>query len=174
MKIFAGLLALFAVATAASAGAGVAAVGNTDPASAVWVSDPAVTARRSTRACQWATAIPGPPKKPSDGHWVRWGSTATPGTVYGSSTLPTAAHPAHRRPTWSGHGPIRTCTASPDLPAWFRGRGSNAIGGGHGHIGVSLGDGTMVSTTSGAVSILSIKGIRGQRLLRMDAPYFYM
>ena len=38
---------------------------------------------------------------------------------------------------------------------------------------MSLGDGMMVSTTSGAVSILSIKGY-ADSALRMDAPYFYM
>lgn len=51
---------------------------------------------------------------------------------------------------------------------------SSAIGGGHGHIAVSLGDGRMVSTTGGAVSVLDIQGFANSAYLGWMPPYFYM
>ena len=51
---------------------------------------------------------------------------------------------------------------------------SSAIGDGHGHIAVSLGDGRMVSTTGGPVSILPIQGFADDAYLGWMPPYFYM
>ena len=51
---------------------------------------------------------------------------------------------------------------------------SSAIGDGHGHIAVSLGDGRMVSTTGGPVSILPIRGFADDAYLGWMPPYFYM
>lgn len=51
---------------------------------------------------------------------------------------------------------------------------SNAIGRGHGHIAISLGDGRMVSTTSGPVSILPIKGFADSAYYGWMPPYFYV
>ncbi|HPJ17655.1 MAG: hypothetical protein H6524_00415 [Actinobacteria bacterium] len=175
MKIFAGLLALFAVATAGSAGAGVAAVGNTDPASAVWVSDPGgdgtqVDAglpvgyrnpRSAEEAVRWALGQVGVNR--DTGHCLRFVNLA-----YGRPSGPPSAYLV-----WTRSNPnLHRFTGPPprgSVVVW-----SNAIGGGHGHIGVSLGDGTMVSTTSGAVSILSIKGYADSAYFGWMPPYFYM
>ena len=51
---------------------------------------------------------------------------------------------------------------------------SSAIGRGHGHIAVSLGDGRMVSTTTSAVAILPIRGFADDAYLGWMPPYFYM
>lgn len=51
---------------------------------------------------------------------------------------------------------------------------SSAIGDGHGHIAVSLGDGRMVSTTDGPVSILPIRGFADDAYLGWMPPYFYL
>lgn len=51
---------------------------------------------------------------------------------------------------------------------------SSAIGRGHGHIAISLGDGRMISTTSTAVSILPIKGFADSAYYGWMPPYFYM
>jgi len=51
---------------------------------------------------------------------------------------------------------------------------SSAIGRGHGHIAISLGDGRMVSTTSAAVSILPIQGFSDSAYYGWMPPYFYV
>ncbi len=51
---------------------------------------------------------------------------------------------------------------------------SSAIGRGHGHIAISLGDGRMVSTTRGPVSILPIKGFADSAYYGWMPPYFYV
>lgn len=51
---------------------------------------------------------------------------------------------------------------------------SSAIGGGHGHIAISLGDGRMVTTTDGPVSIRRIQGFADSAYLGWMPPYFYM
>jgi cell wall-associated NlpC family hydrolase len=51
---------------------------------------------------------------------------------------------------------------------------SSAIGEGHGHIGVALGDGRMVSTTDSRVSVLPIRGYADDAYLGWMPPYFYM
>lgn len=51
---------------------------------------------------------------------------------------------------------------------------SSAIGDGHGHIAISLGDGRMVSTTDGAVSVLPIAGFSDSAYYGWMPPYFYM
>ena len=51
---------------------------------------------------------------------------------------------------------------------------SSAIGGGHGHIGISLGDGRMVSTTDGPISVLPIRGYADDAYLGWMPPYFYV
>ena len=47
-----------------------------------------------------------------------------------------------------------------------------SIGGGSGHIAISLGDGRMVTTTSGAVAIRPIRGFAGGAYLGWMPPYF--
>lgn len=51
---------------------------------------------------------------------------------------------------------------------------SSVIGGGHGHIAISLGGGKMVSTTSGPVSVLPVAGFADTAYLGWMPPYFYM
>ena len=46
------------------------------------------------------------------------------------------------------------------------------IGGGSGHIAISLGDGRMVTTTSGAVAVRSIRGFAPRAYLGWMPPYF--
>ena len=49
---------------------------------------------------------------------------------------------------------------------------SSAIGGGAGHIAISLGGGKMVTTTGGAISIRSIRGFSDRAYLGWMPPYF--
>lgn len=51
---------------------------------------------------------------------------------------------------------------------------SSAIGDGHGHIAISLGDGRMVSTTGSAVSVLPIRGFADSAYYGWMPPYFYI
>lgn len=51
---------------------------------------------------------------------------------------------------------------------------SNAIGRGHGHIAISLGDGRMVSTTGSAVAVLPIQGFADSAYYGWMPPYFYV
>jgi hypothetical protein len=51
---------------------------------------------------------------------------------------------------------------------------SNAIGGGHGHVGISLGNGRMVSTTGGPIAILQTRGFADSAYFGWMPPYFYM
>ena len=47
-----------------------------------------------------------------------------------------------------------------------------SIGGGAGHIAISLGGGQMVTTTGGAVRINNIRGFSDRAYLGWMAPYF--
>jgi len=47
-----------------------------------------------------------------------------------------------------------------------------AIGGGAGHIAISLGGGKMVTTTGGAISIRNIRGFSDRAYLGWMPPYF--
>ena len=49
---------------------------------------------------------------------------------------------------------------------------SGAFGGGIGHVGISLGGGTMVSTTAGAGAVLRIAGYADRAYLGWMPPYF--
>ena len=157
--------------------AGVAAVGNnTDPASAVWVSDPAVTGTQvdAGPCLPVATAIPGPPKKPSDGHWVRWGQPrhrAPRSTVRQPLSRP-PIRPTVGLPGLDTVQSEPSALLHPDLP-WFRGRGPTPS---------EEDTGTSVSLTGTArwsrpprsgVDPVDQR-IRGPAPTSDDAPYFYM
>ena len=49
---------------------------------------------------------------------------------------------------------------------------NSSIGGGAGHIAISLGDGRIVTTTSGAVAIRTIRGFAPSAYLGWMPPYF--
>ena len=49
---------------------------------------------------------------------------------------------------------------------------NGSIGGGAGHIAISLGDGRMVTTTRGAVDIRAIRGFAASAYLGWMPPYF--
>ncbi len=88
--------------------------------------------------------------------------------AYGRTSGPASAHQV-----WTGSDDsLHHRTGTPPRGAvvvW-----SSTIGGGHGHIAISLGDGTMVSTTSGAVSVLPIEGFADSAYLGWMPPYFYV
>jgi hypothetical protein len=88
--------------------------------------------------------------------------------AFGRASGPPSAHLVWTRSPAALH---RTSGTAPRgaLVLW-----SSAIGGGHGHIAVSLGDGRMVSTTSGAVAVLPIAGFADAAYLGWMPPYFYM
>ena len=49
---------------------------------------------------------------------------------------------------------------------------NSSIGGGAGHIAISLGGGKMVTTTGGAISIRNIRGFSDRAYLGWMPPYF--
>jgi hypothetical protein len=78
----------------------------------------------------------------------------------------------HARQVWENappalHRPRDFAAPRGSLVLW-----SGAIGRGSGHIGISLGDGTMVSTTGGAVAILPVRGYADHAYLGWMPPYF--
>ncbi len=152
MKLLAGLVALFAIA-----GAGTATQGAVAGQPAGWTGDTGSVGtqvdamlpdgysnpRSAEQAVAWALSQVGVVRDAGFclrfagfGIWAQF----RPGSAY---------------PVWTGPqraAPHRGCPRGA-LVVW-----SSAIGRGHGHIAISLGDGRMVSTTSAAVSILPIQG----------------
>jgi cell wall-associated NlpC family hydrolase len=179
MKLLAGLVALFAISGAGTATMGAAAgqpAGNViEQPLAVWedgagaaVSDvdallPAGyrNPRAADQALAWALSQVGVHR--DSGYCLRFVDLA-----YGRSSGPASAYLVWTRSPSALH---RTSGMPPRgaVVVW-----SSAIGGGHGHIAISLGDGRMVSTTSGAVSILPIKGFSDSAYYGWMPPYFYM
>lgn len=180
MKLLAGLVALFAITGAGTATMGAAAgqpTGSlTQPpgadaplaAGAVGVSDveallPAgySNPRAAEQAVAWALSQVGAYR--DAGYCLRFVDLA-----YGRASGPASAYLVWTRSPSALH---RTSGVPPRgaIVVW-----SSAIGRGHGHIAISLGDGRMVSTTSGAVSILSIRGFSDAAYYGWMPPYFYM
>lgn len=179
MKLLAGLVALFAITGAGTATMG-AAAGQpggtlTEQPAAGWglASDPGGTPvdaqlptdyrnpRSAEQAVTWAVSQVGVYR--DAGYCLRFVDLA-----YGRSSGPASAYLVWTRSPSALH---RTSGMPPRgaIVVW-----SSAIGGGHGHIAISLGDGRMVSTTSGAVSILPIKGFSDSAYYGWMPPYFYM
>jgi cell wall-associated NlpC family hydrolase len=165
MKALAALLLMFTIA-----GAGTAA-GTTDPSTlAGEVVSGDVDAmlptgyrnpRSSAEAVDWALSQVGVAR--DSGHCLRFVDLA-----YGRASGPPSAHLV-----WTlGPEQLRHPSGTPPRGAvvvW-----SSAIGGGHGHIAISLGDGRMVSTTDSEVAVLPIRGFADSAYLGWMPPYFYM
>lgn len=93
------------------------------------------------------------------------------------------ARNAYHRP-WDGGSIPEAHVVWDNAPAWLRHPGDHAaprgavvlwdssIGGGAGHIAISLGDGRMVTTTRGAVAILPIRTFAPRAYLGWMPPYF--
>jgi len=117
--------------------------------------------RSSASAIRWALSQVGVHR--DSGYCLRFVDLA-----FGRTSGPASAHlvwtqsPAHLHHT-------DTVPPAGALVVW-----SSAIGDGHGHIAVSLGDGRMVSTTGGPVSVLPIRGFADDAYLGWMPPYFYM
>lgn len=157
------LIATFLVATCAAAGlstaADTSAIGHADLAAQL--PEGYANPRSPQRAVQWALSQVG--VRRDSGYCLRFVNLA-----YGRPSGPPSAYLVWTRAPAS----LRHRTGSPPrgaLVVW-----SSAIGGGHGHIGISLGDGRMVSTTSGPISVLPIKGYADTAYFGWLPPYFYM
>lgn len=179
MKLLAGLVALFAITGAGTATMG-AAAGQpggtlTESPAAAWESGVNLAGadvdtqlpsgyrnpRSAQQAVEWALGQVGMYR--DAGYCLRFVDLA-----YGRSSGPASAYLVWTRSPSALH---RTSGMPPRgaIVVW-----SSAIGGGHGHIAISLGDGRMVSTTSGAVSILPIRGFSDSAYYGWMPPYFYM
>lgn len=179
MKLLAGLVALFAITGAGTATMGAAAsqpsgslaeqptaaweVGS-DPGGAnvdAQLPDGYRNPRGAEQAVAWALSQVGVYR--DAGYCLRFVDLA-----YGRTSGPASAYLVWTRSPSALH---RTSGMPPRgaIVVW-----SSAIGGGHGHIAISLGDGRMVSTTSGAVSILPIRGFSDSAYYGWMPPYFYM
>lgn len=179
MKLLAGLVALFAITGAGTATMGAAAgqpagtlaaqptglweAGDSPTDSDVDAMLPAGyrNPRGADQAVVWALSQVGVYR--DAGYCLRFVDLA-----FGRSSGPASAYLVWTRSPSALH---RTSGLPPRgaIVVW-----SSAIGRGHGHIAVSLGDGRMVSTTSGAVSILPIKGFSDSAYYGWMPPYFYM
>lgn len=179
MKMLAGLVALFAITGAGTATMG-AAAGQpggtlTESPAAAWESGVTLAGadvdtqlpsgyrnpRSAQQAVEWALGQVGMYR--DAGYCLRFVDLA-----YGRSSGPASAYLVWTRSPSALH---RTSGMPPRgaIVVW-----SSAIGGGHGHIAISLGDGRMVSTTSGAVSIMPIRGFSDSAYYGWMPPYFYM
>ncbi|MEI2643364.1 MAG: hypothetical protein U0R28_08225 [Candidatus Nanopelagicales bacterium] len=165
MKLLVALVAMFAVA-----GAGTAATAGTTPDVGVVGSAAAVDGllpagysnpRSAQQAVTWAMSQVGTVR--DVGHCLRFVDLA-----FGHASGPPSAYLV-----WTQAPPeLRHTSGTPPPGAvvvW-----SSAIGDGHGHIAISLGDGRMVSTTDGAVSVLPIAGFSDSAYYGWMPPYFYM
>lgn len=179
MKLLAGLVALFAITGAGTATMGAAAgqpagslaeqpLGLSEAGAVMNVSDVDAllpsgyhNPRSADQAVAWALSQVGVHR--DSGYCLRFVDLA-----YGRASGPASAYLVWTRSPSALH---RTSGIPPRgaVVVW-----SSAIGGGHGHIAISLGDGRMVSTTSGAVSILPIKGFSDSAYYGWMPPYFYM
>lgn len=169
MKLLAGLVALIAIA-----GAGTATQGAAAGQPAGWTGDVAgvsaevdtmlpsgyTNPRTAEQAVAWALSQVGVHR--DSGYCLRFVDLA-----YGRTSGPASAYLV-----WTGSPAAMHHSGMPPrgaLVVW-----SSAIGRGHGHIAISLGDGRMVSTTSGAVSILQIQGFSDAAYYGWMPPYFYV
>jgi hypothetical protein len=180
MKLLAGLVALFAITGAGTAAMGAAAgqpTGSLNEPSAgvLWelAASPGTSdvdtmlpsgyrnPRSAGQAVAWALSQVGVHR--DAGYCLRFVDLA-----FGRSSGPASAYLVWTRAPSALH---RTSGIPPRgaIVVW-----SSAIGRGHGHIAISLGDGRMVSTTSGAVSILPIEGFSDSAYYGWMPPYFYM
>lgn len=170
MKLLAAVVALF---TFAGSGTAVVIAG-ADQAPAAWpggaVSDVDVdqllpkgysNPRSAAAAVRWALTQVGVQR--DSGFCLRFVDLA-----FGRTSGPASAHLV-----WT-QSPERLHHTDGVAPAGAVVVWSSAIGDGHGHIAVSLGDGRMVSTTDAAVSIVAIKGFADDAYLGWMPPYFYM
>ncbi len=168
VRIFGGLIGLFAIACAAAtlqptSSPAVGAESVLLPGSGVdsMLPDGYHNPRSAEAAVQWALSQVGVNR--DSGFCLRFVDLA-----FGRGSGPASAHQV-----WTESDPSLHHTAGTpprgSVVVW-----SSAIGGGHGHIAVSLGDGRMVSTTSSQVSILSIAGFADSAYLGWMPPYFYV
>jgi cell wall-associated NlpC family hydrolase len=173
VRLVTALVALFALAGAGTAGTGTVAG---QPAGALWADGDSAAfgsevdallpngygnPRTAEQAVAWALSQVGVHR--DAGYCLRFVDLA-----YGRSSGPPSAYMV-----WTGSpaGLHHTSGMPPRgaLVVW-----SSAIGRGHGHIAISLGDGRMVSTTSGAVAILPIRGFSDSAYYGWMPPYFYI
>lgn len=171
MKLLAAVVAVFTLAIAGTAVVGASAVSSpamstlaaNDPTADVDAMLPSRYAnpRSAEQAVGWALSQVGVAR--DSGFCLRFVDLA-----FGRSSGPASAHLV-----WTQSPPdLHHTDGTPPRGAvvvW-----SSAIGGGHGHIAVSLGDGRMVSTTSSEVAILPIRGFADDAYLGWMPPYFYM
>jgi hypothetical protein len=176
MKLLTAVFALFVIAAAGSASIGISSAGV--PVQAVWQSanDAALTGesqvdallpggyrnpRSAEQAVQYALSQVGVNR--DAGHCLRFVNQS-----YGRPSGPPSAYLVWTR----SHPDLHHFSGPPprgSVVVW-----SNSIGGGHGHIGISLGDGRMVSTTNGPISVLPIRGYADSAYFGWMPPYFYM
>lgn len=170
MKLLVGLVALFAIA-----GAGTATQATVAGQPAGWTGDVGVVGtavdamlpagysnpRSAEEAVAWALSQVGVAR--DAGYCLRFVDLA-----YGRSSGPASAYLV-----WTGSpAALHHTSGMPPrgaLVVW-----SSAIGRGHGHIAISLGDGRMVSTTSGEIAILQIQGFSDSAYFGWMPPYFYV
>lgn len=88
--------------------------------------------------------------------------------AYGRTSGPASAYQVWTNSPADLHHPADARPPRGALVVW-----SPAIGGGHGHIAISLGDGRMVTTTDGAVSVQPIAGFADSAYWGWMPPYFY-
>ncbi len=168
LRIFSGLIGLFTIACAAATlSSAPAPATDVDalflPASGVDSLLPAgySNPRGTEAAVRWALSQVGVNR--DSGFCLRFVDLA-----YGRTSGPASAHQVWTLSDTSLHHSTGTPPRG-SVVVW-----SSDIGGGHGHIAISLGDGTMVSTTSGAVAILPIQGFADSAYLGWMPPYFYV
>lgn len=171
MRLLAALVSLFAIAGAGTAATGAAAgqpsgefasvgpvvAGDVDALLPAGYRNP----RTSEQAVAWALSQVGVSR--DAGYCLRFVDLA-----YGRTSGPASAYLV-----WTG-SPASLHRTSGTPPRGALVLWSSAIGRGHGHIAISLGDGRMVSTTSGAVSILPIRGFSDSAYYGWMPPYFYV
>ena len=172
MKFLVALVAVFTFASAGSAVVGATAAGPADGLGALGQSVPVgdldaqlpddySNPRTADGAVQWALSQVGVNR--DSGFCLRFVNLA-----FGRASGPPSAFLVWTRSPPALH---HTSGVPPRgaVVVW-----SSAIGGGHGHIAISLGDGRMVSTTEGPVSVVPIAGFADAAYLGWMPPYFYM
>ncbi len=170
MKVLAVVVALFTFAGTGTAAVLATASSAATPWSAASLGDGAVddmlpsgysNPRSAPAAVDWALSQVGVHR--DSGYCLRFVDLA-----FGRSSGPASAHLVWTQSPEQFHHREGLPPAGA-VVVW-----SSAIGDGHGHIAVSLGDGRMVSTTNGPVAILPIRGFADDAYLGWMPPYFYM
>lgn len=172
MKFLVALVAVFTFATAGSAVVGASGVGSADAFGSVGqmvpggdldsqLPDGYTNPRPAEQAVQWALSQVGVNR--DSGFCLRFVDLA-----FGRTSGPPSAFMVWTRSPPALH---HTSGVPPRgaVVVW-----SSVIGRGHGHIAISLGDGRMVSTTEGPVSVVPIAGFADTAFLGWMPPYFYM